>query len=79
MKGCGNVKADYRYSAEILYSARNPTLLHKRYHLLLLIIRDAHQRVMYNEVKVTLIEIRLRFWITRMRKLVKSLNDITLS
>ena len=59
-------------NADIPYSARYPVLLHKRHHLTLLIIRDAHQRVMHNGVKETLTEIRSRFWIVRGRQLVRT-------
>ena len=59
-------------NTEILYnSARCPALLHKHHHITLLIIRDAHQWVMHNEVKETLTEIRSRFWIIRGRQLLK--------
>ena len=59
-------------NAEIPYSARHPALLHKRHHITLLIIRDAHQRVLHNGVKETLTEIRSKFWIIRGRQLVRT-------
>ena len=56
-------------NADLPYQAKYPILLHKSHHLSLLIVRDAHNRVMHNGVKETLTEIRSKYWIIRGRQL----------
>ena len=58
-------------NTDLPYSAKYPILLHKSYHLSLLIVRDAHNRVMHDGVKETLTEIRSKYWIIRGRQLVR--------
>ena len=59
-------------NADLPYSAKHPILLNKKYHLTVLVIRDAHHRVRYNEVRETLIEVRSKFWIIGRRGLIRA-------
>ena len=50
--------------------ARHPIILPQDQYLTELIIRDCHQRVLHNEVKETLTELRTRFWVVRGRQII---------
>ena len=54
-------------NADLIPSTKHPVLLPKKYHLTVLIVRDAHERVMHNGVKETLTELRTKYWIIRGR------------
>jgi len=43
----------------------------KSHHLSLLIVKDAHERVMHNGVRETLTQIRSNYWIIRGRQFVR--------
>ena len=48
-------------NADLPHQAKYMILLHKSHHLSLLIVRDAHNRVMHDGVKETLTEIRSKY------------------
>ena len=52
-------------NSEFQYGTQNPIILSKQYHLALLIIRQAHEKVFHNGVKDTLTEVRAKYWIVR--------------
>ena len=54
-------------NADISYSTRYPALLMKEHHFTVLIVKDAHRRVMHNGVKETLTEVRSKYWIIKGR------------
>ncbi len=60
-------------SADIPYNMKHPILLPRYHHLILLIVRRAHERVLHNGVKDTLNEVRSKFWIIKCRSLLKKL------
>ena len=43
------------------YSTKHPILLHESHHLIVLIVRKAHSRVLYKSVKETLAELHSKF------------------
>ena len=57
-------------NATIPVDARHPIILTQDHYLTELIIRDCHQRVLYNGVKETLTELRTRFWVVRGRQII---------
>ena len=52
-------------NSNIPYNTKYPMLLAKSHYLAVLIVQDAHKRVMHNGVKETLTEIRSRYWIMK--------------
>ena len=58
-------------NSDIPYTAKHPILLTKSHHLAVLIVQDAHERVMHNGVKETLTEIRSKYWIIKGRQFVR--------
>ena len=50
---------------------KTPMLLPSRHHVVELVIRDAHERMLHGGVNTTLTTIRERFWIIRGRQTVK--------
>ena len=54
-------------NADLIPSTKHPILLPKKHHLVVLIVKDAHERVTYNGVKETL---RTKYWIVRVRQFV---------
>ena len=58
-------------NSDIPYTAKHPILLMKSHHLALLIVQDAHERVMYNGVKETLTEIRSKYWIIKGKQFMR--------
>ena len=60
-------------NADIPPSMKYPILLNKRHHLAILIVRNAHERVMHNGVKETLAEVRMKYWIIKARQFVRQL------
>ena len=58
-------------NSEAPYSAKHPILLIKSHHLAVLIVQDAHERVMHNGVKETLTELRSKYWIIKGRQFVR--------
>ena len=54
-------------------SSKNPILLPKNGHLILLVIREAHLKTTHGGVKDTLSEIRLQYWLNQGRQIVKYL------
>jgi len=59
-------------NAELQYGMKHPIFLSKQQHLALLIVRQAHDRVFHNGVRDTLTEVRSKYWIVRVRSLVKN-------
>ena len=51
--------------ANIPFGAKHPILLPEHHHLISLIIRDCHLRVLHGGVKQKLSELRSRFWLVR--------------
>ena len=49
-------------NAALLIAARHPVLLPKYHSLTVLVIRDAHERLMHNGVRETVAEIRSKYW-----------------
>ena len=58
-------------NAAVPYSTKHPILLPKGHHLTLLFVRKAHERVLHNGVKETLMELWSQFWIVKGRSFVK--------
>lgn len=58
-------------NASLPYSAKHPILLVKGHPLSVLIVKHAHERVLHNGVKETLVETRSRYWIPQGRSFVK--------
>ncbi|XP_044573068.1 uncharacterized protein LOC123257551 [Drosophila ananassae] len=56
----------------IPYSARRPVILSHRHGLTGMIVRDAHVRMKHQNLDATMAEIRTRFWITRLRRELRS-------
>ena len=59
--------------ADLPSSIKHPVLLDKGHHITSLIVQDSHKRVMHGGVKLTLTELRARFWIVQGRQFVKKL------
>ena len=59
--------------AQLPASAKYPILLHKSHYITSLFVRDSHKRVMHGGVKLTLTELRSRFWIVQGRQFVRKL------
>ncbi|XP_043661598.1 uncharacterized protein LOC122625575 [Drosophila teissieri] len=55
----------------IPYSARRPVLLSHRHSLTELIVRDFHARMKHQNVDATIAEIRTKFWVTKMRRVMR--------
>ena len=49
-------------NAALPIAARHPVLLPKYHSLTVLVIRDAHERLMHNGVRETVAEIRSKYW-----------------
>ena len=60
------------HNAPLDYSAKFPILLPTRHKFTELVIRDAHQRVVHAGVNSTVTQIRRRYWIPKIRAVVKS-------
>ena len=60
-------------NADVSYASRYPALLTKEHPLAILIVKDAHSRVMHNAVKETLTEIRSKYWIIKGRQFVRKI------
>jgi len=60
-------------NANLPYNTKYPALLPKHHHLTVLIIRDAHARVMHNGVKETLTQVRSRYWVLQGRQIVRQI------
>ena len=54
-------------------SAQNPIMLSKDHYLTMLLILDAHKRVLHNGVRETLSELRSTYWVIRGRQTVKKI------
>ena len=63
---CGGQLAN----ADLPYLTRHPALLPKKHHFTILIVKNAHERVLHNGVRETL---RSRYWVIWGRRLVKSI------
>ena len=59
--------------ADLSASIKHPILLDKGHHITSLIVQDSHKRVMHGGVKLTLTELRARFWIVQGRQFVRKL------
>ena len=59
--------------ADLSASIKHPILLDKGHHITSLIVQDSHKRVMHGGVKLTLTELRARFWIIQGRQFVRKL------
>ena len=60
-------------NADIPQSTKHPVLLNVKHHFTLLIIRECHETIKHGDVKVTLTELKSRFWIVRGRSFVHKL------
>lgn len=58
-------------NADLPIATRHPVLLPKHHPLTVLVIREAHERVMHNGIKETLAEVRARYWILQGRQVVR--------
>lgn len=59
--------------AQLPASAKYPILLDKSHYITSLFVRDSHKRVMHGGVKLTLTQLRSRFWIVQGRQFVRKL------
>ncbi|XP_070854311.1 uncharacterized protein [Drosophila suzukii] len=53
------------------YSARRPVILSHRHSLTDLIVRHSHAQMKHQNVDATIAQIRTRFWVTKMRRVLK--------
>ena len=60
-------------NTDVSFNVKHPILLPRDHHLTLLIVRRAHKRVLHNGVKDTLNEVRSKFWIVKVRSLVRKI------
>jgi len=58
-------------NADLPIATKHPVLLPKHHPLTVLVIREAHERILHNGVKETLAEIRQRYWIVQGRQVVR--------
>ena len=58
-------------NADVPFHTKHPILLPRDHHLATLVVRRAHNRVLHNEVKDTLAEVRASYWILKGRAFVK--------
>ncbi|XP_044572119.1 uncharacterized protein LOC123257367 [Drosophila ananassae] len=74
LDGNGVLRAYGRIDAALClpYSARRPVILSHRHGLTEMIVRDAHLRMKHQNIDATMTEIRTRFWITRLRRVLCS-------
>ncbi|XP_044571435.1 uncharacterized protein LOC123257246 [Drosophila ananassae] len=74
LDGNGILRAYGRIDAALCipYSARRPVILSHRHGLTEMIVRDAHVRMKHQNVDATMAEIRTRFWITRLRRVLRN-------
>ena len=56
---------------EAPYEVKNPVLLPRDHQLTKLIVLEAHERVCHSGVKATITEIRSKFWVPKIRSLVR--------
>ena len=61
--------------ADISTSAKYPIILPRDHHLMLLVVRSAHNKVHHNGTKETLTEVRSRFWVVNGRSLVRKIGQ----
>ena len=59
-------------NAGVPYCTKHPVLLHKDHHFTMLVVKQAHSRVLHGGVKETLAELRSKFWIVRGRNFVRA-------
>ena len=62
-----------RCKADLPSSIKHPILLDEGHHNTSLIVQDSHKRVMHGGAKLTLTELRERFWIVQGRQFVRKL------
>ncbi|KAH8331308.1 hypothetical protein KR074_002299 [Drosophila pseudoananassae] len=74
LDGNGVLRAYGRIDAALClpYSARRHVILSHRHGLTEMIVRDAHVRMKHQNVDTTMTEIRTRFWITSLRRVLRS-------
>ncbi|XP_043069702.1 uncharacterized protein [Drosophila bipectinata] len=74
LDGNGVLRAYGRIDAALClpYSARRPVILSTRHGLTEMIVRDAHVRMKHQNVDATMTEIRTRFWITSLRRVLRN-------
>ncbi|XP_044572125.1 uncharacterized protein LOC123257373 [Drosophila ananassae] len=74
LDGNGILRAYDRIDAALCipYSARRPVILSHRHGLTEMIVCDAHVRMKHQNVDATMADIRTRFWITRLRRVLRS-------
>lgn len=60
-------------NASLPYSAKHPIILGKGHPYSILIVKQAHERVLHNGVKETLTEIRSKYWIPQGRSFVRKI------
>ena len=58
-------------SVDVPYATKHPLLMPRRHAFTVLLVREAHVRVLHNGVKETLTELRSKFWVVKGRSLVK--------
>lgn len=57
--------------SDLPYSVKYPIILPRDHYFTLLVIKQAHSRVLHNGVKETLTELRAKYWVVKGRSLVK--------
>ena len=60
-------------NAELPYSTKHPILLPHGHKISTLVVREAHRRVFYNEVKETLTEVHRKYWKVNGRSFTKAI------
>lgn len=53
------------HNAPLPYTAWFPTIVPRKHHFTILMIRKSHNNVMHNGVKETLTDLRSRFWVVK--------------
>ena len=58
-------------NSDFPYATRHPIILPRDHHYTLLVIKDAHKRILHNGVKETLNEVGTKYWVVKGRISVK--------
>lgn len=70
-EACGGVVDSYKM--QLPYSTKHPILLPHGHKISTLVVREAHRRVFYNEVKETLTEVHRKYWKVNGRSFTKAI------
>ena len=60
-------------NSDLEFDARGPEILPRQHRLTRLVMEECHRRVHHSEVRVTLTELRSKYWVPRGRQVVKKI------